>query len=301
MTAERIMEVWAMLKQSDESLDLDAHLQIVITRVSQTRGGRPREPRWDHKAWMKKHCGHGGCFIQVSNPDDDLCLARALVVAKARIDKETDPELARKWKNIQKNRPAQANSIQKRMALALMRQAGLQDHVGPCGEQEIRKLQEALQPDYQIKIFSSRCCNFLTFQGKIPAEKVLHIYHDYDEENDSGHFIIITRPHVIFNPSYWCDSCNSGFADKKQHKCISKCNCCFKLKKCPFVQWKSCSDCNQWFRSDQCFQGHLSVAQPRGENKKARVNLSICQKIRRCLECKRLLNLHNLKKRGGQY
>ncbi len=39
MTAERIMEVWAMLKQSDEDLDLDAHLDIVITRVSQTRGG----------------------------------------------------------------------------------------------------------------------------------------------------------------------------------------------------------------------------------------------------------------------
>ncbi|MCP3666888.1 MAG: hypothetical protein GY696_31080 [Gammaproteobacteria bacterium] len=93
-----------MLKQSDEDLDLDADFEISITRVPQMKGGRPKEGRWNHKAWMKKHCGHGGCFIQISNPDDDLCLARALVVAKARIDKETDPEIARQWQTIRQRR-----------------------------------------------------------------------------------------------------------------------------------------------------------------------------------------------------
>ncbi len=93
-----------MLKQSDEDLDLDADLEISITRVPQMKGGRPKEGRWNHRAWMRKHCGNGGCFIEVSNPDDDLCLARALVVAKARIDKETDPEIARQWNNIRRKR-----------------------------------------------------------------------------------------------------------------------------------------------------------------------------------------------------
>ncbi len=104
ITAERILAIWAMLKQSDEDLSLDEDFEIGITRVPQTKGGRPREGRWNHKPWMKKHCGHGGCFIQISNPDDDLCLARALVVAKARIDKDTDPEIARHWRTIRERR-----------------------------------------------------------------------------------------------------------------------------------------------------------------------------------------------------
>ncbi|MCP3666282.1 MAG: hypothetical protein GY696_27910 [Gammaproteobacteria bacterium] len=105
ITAERILAIWAMLKQSDEDLDLDADFEISITRVPQMKGGRPKEGRWNHRAWMKKHCGpHGGCFLQVSNTDDDLCLARALVVARARIEKETDPEIARQWNNIRQRR-----------------------------------------------------------------------------------------------------------------------------------------------------------------------------------------------------
>ncbi len=64
------------------------------------------------------------------------------------------------------------NGRQKVLAQELMQQAGLLYHPGPCGEREIKMLQAALEPDYQIKIFSSRCCNFITFQGKIPSKKV---------------------------------------------------------------------------------------------------------------------------------
>ncbi|MCP3667712.1 MAG: hypothetical protein GY696_35345, partial [Gammaproteobacteria bacterium] len=250
-------------------------LEVVFTRISQTRGGRPRQNKWDHESWMRKHCGHGGCFINIPNPQDDLCLPRALVVAMARIEKEEDPQVASNWEAIR--RPRQ-NGLQKKLALTLMRQAGLRDHEGPCGEQEIRKLQAALEPMYQIKIFSSRCCNFLTFQGKIPSEKVLHIYHQSDENGANGHFLVVSKPHVLFNRQHWCDRCNRGFNYKRQHKCHSKCYSCFDLVECRIEDWKRCGDCSRWFRSEDCYQKHLAANGGNGA-KRARI-MSICQKFR---------------------
>ncbi len=119
--------------------------------IPQTRGGRPNQHKWNHEAWMKKRCGHGGgCFIQITNPGNNLCLARVLVIAMVRIEKDEDLVLAAKWRTIQEQRPAHANGLQKQLAQRLMRQVGHQDHTGPCGEQEIRKLQATLEPEYQM-------------------------------------------------------------------------------------------------------------------------------------------------------
>ena len=130
MTPERIFATLEKLMQSENELNVDDELEIVFTRIPQMRGGRPTEKKWNHRAWMQKHCGpHGGCFIQIKNPEDELCLPRALVVAKARIDKETNPEIERQWKTIRKG-DADRRTLQKRMAQALMVQAGLEDHTG---------------------------------------------------------------------------------------------------------------------------------------------------------------------------
>ncbi len=184
----------------------------------------------------------------------------------------------------------------------------------PCGEEEIRKLQDVLAPEYQIKIFSAQCCNFLTFQGDTPSEKVLHIYHDVDDEGNSGHFIVLSKPHVLFNRAYWCDKCNQGFNTKDRHRCICKCYSCFSLKECPLVQWKKCDDCVRWFRSEECFQKHKSVAEQKGiaqlilihkyngvfaGNKRQKLNKSLCEKIRRCKDCNLLINYRTARKVDG--
>ena len=170
-----------------------------------------------HHDWMEKHCGHGGCFLQVAKLDDSLCLARALVLAKARIDRHTDPAVAAKWGAIRKNNPH--GGLQQKMAEQLMHQAGLEDHIGECGETEIGKLQAVLEPEYQIKIFSAQHGNQLSFQGKIQSEKVLHIYHDVNEDGKNAHFLVVSRPHVLFKKRYWCDKCNKAFCNK-HHKCV---------------------------------------------------------------------------------
>ncbi len=79
-------------------------------------------------------------------------------------------------------------------------------------------------------------------------------------------------------------------------RCISKCYCCYKLKECPLGNWKYCKDCYRWFVSDQCFENHIAVTQPRGENKKQRVNQSICQKYKRCEHCDKKINFRSARK-----
>ena len=100
ITADRLLSIWQELVQSDEELALDQRLTIEFMRRRGVRGGRPPQSKWNHRKWMEKHYGHGGCFIRVHNPNDNLCLARSVVVARARLDKETDPQVAAKWNTI---------------------------------------------------------------------------------------------------------------------------------------------------------------------------------------------------------
>ena len=87
------------------------------------RGGDDIILSWDE--WVKKHGNKGGCLVTIKN-QDDLCAARAIVVGKARANKDKDPQAYRRLREPDKsqglrNRP----SAQKRAALELMEAAGL--------------------------------------------------------------------------------------------------------------------------------------------------------------------------------
>ena len=68
-------------------------------------------------------------------------------------------------------------------------------------------------------MFSALALNALVFKGPQEAGRVLYLYHDRDDAaDDVGHFSVCTKPHVIFNTQHYCDRCNRGFDNKKQHK-----------------------------------------------------------------------------------
>ena len=200
----RILGMWERLYQSDASLSVDSQgFEIQLTRAKRPKGRRPNQGRWKHVRWMEKHSGHGGCFIHIKNMDN-LCLPRAIVTAKARIDKEMNSYFKKNWNSIRQGR-----KIQECMAKGLIKRANLENHSGEWGENELQKLQNVLEPDgYQIKVFSSSCLNFMTYQGPVVKDKVLHIYHDCDENGENGHYMVLTRPHVLFSKQHFCDKCN---------------------------------------------------------------------------------------------
>jgi len=100
------------------------------------KASKTRIVNWD--AWYKRHCRHGGCFIQIKN-QDKLCLARAVDVSKSRIERHP------KWDTIRQ------------------------------GIAEVEKIQNLLAPQYQIKVYSKEHANALIYKGP-HALNIIHLY-----------------------------------------------------------------------------------------------------------------------------
>ena len=157
--------------QSHKEVTFDETITVKIVTVRPPAGtGRARCVSW--KQWYASHSCPGGrgrsCFIRITKKGK-LCCARALVVARARHEKD-NPETH--WNDIRRCEPR--GYRQKRQALELMRLAGLENHQDACGPEELLKLQDVI-PNYQIKVFDKDHCNALTFIGKV--KKMLIVKH----------------------------------------------------------------------------------------------------------------------------
>jgi hypothetical protein len=91
-------------------------------------------------------------IVRINNPQDSLCLPRAIVVTRLHAQKpdHPDPEWEKKWTRMRKGDKRSVD--QKQQALALMEEAGC-DPTQPCGPEEWSKLQQVLAPHYRLKIF----------------------------------------------------------------------------------------------------------------------------------------------------
>ena len=214
------------------------------------------------------------CFIKIKN-QDNLCCARALVVAKAKED--NDP----RWSAIRQGE-AVCSALQKKLAEGLMRDAGLKNHQEGCGIEELHELQKAL-PDYQIKVHSKDLFGAIYFQGP-PAVKILHLYY-YD---------VITSMSAFLNRTNYCKACNKGYDHQEWHLCKAKCSDCLFPGKCQNTKKSYCQDCNRYFMSDLCYQQHKQDWS--GEGKKEKKIVPTCEKVRRCKECGRIFDKY--KERG---
>ena len=159
-----------------------------------------------------------------------MCLARAIIVAIE--EKQKGPH----WNNIRQGREIQGD-----LAKGLMSMAGLDDHLGVCGLQEIKAIQQAIQPRYQIKVYSKETFNNLVFQGDVVSDNVLHLYHH------DNHFDVITKLPAFFGRCSYCEYCNVGYDHKSDHICNrGKCLCCGATKPCSFDgHYVYCPECNR--------------------------------------------------------
>uniref|UniRef100_A0A915K1U8 Uncharacterized protein n=1 Tax=Romanomermis culicivorax TaxID=13658 RepID=A0A915K1U8_ROMCU len=96
--------------------------------------------------------------------EDNLCFARALVVARVYIHKK-DMNAMYKWQSIQKF--DKTHVLQTKIAKEFMTLTGLTNYQGSCGFHQWEKLQTVLLPNYQIKIFSKEQFKDLIFRGHL--------------------------------------------------------------------------------------------------------------------------------------
>jgi len=131
-------------------------------------------------------------LVQINNPQDQMCLVRAIVVGRTYADKNDTSEWKRVWANIRKSNRAKQRSE----AELLLQQAGISKDT-PCGIPEMQKLQDVLAPRYTLKVHPPEVRGPLLFRGRdFKDGKYIPVYH-HDE-----HFDTITSIKAFLGFSY---------------------------------------------------------------------------------------------------
>ena len=272
-----LLDRLAQALNSNEQFEMDDSFQLSITQVHHAPQGtgRPRRGKPGHPTMAmltaKKHS-----VIRIQN-DDELCCARALVVAKTRLDQHP------KQRAIQRGE----GPLQRTLAWDLQHEAKIP--FGPCSYDALTAFSKAPSlAGYQILLVdAARYFHITTFGG--PQDKSLILLHH------QGHYDVITRLPGFFGSSYVCAHCWKPYDHEDHHRCNKKkqCGAC-RQKECPDFQaayprgqkaTRRCKQCHRDFFGDTCFQAHVS----KDHTGKPAANLesSVCFRRRRCRDCRK--------------
>ena len=226
LTPERFLAAVERVVQSNDQFTLDDSVSVNVVHVEMPQGGTGRKRDVVNlESFLRKK----DCIVQIKNKDD-LCCARAIVVAKAKLD--NDPQ----YKSI----VSRTGTLQSRLTRELHESAGVS--LGSCGIPEIKKFQTAL-PGYQLNVISKEHLNALIYSGP-EAEKHLYLYHH------DNHYDVITSMPAFLARKQYCHECKKGFDKITDHPCGDLCKLCH-TQNCPIVEWKFCKDCNRFFKSNE--------------------------------------------------
>ncbi|XP_062579153.1 uncharacterized protein LOC134241085 [Saccostrea cucullata] len=199
------------------------------------------------------------CFIRIKNKDD-LCCARAIITARAKLDKD------QRWNSIRQGR-----NIQRTLAEELHKLANVPP--GQCDLEDVKAFQSVL-PGYQIHVLSKDCFNAIVYQGP-EAEKKIYLYHH------KNHYDVITTMSGFLNRSYFCQKCQKGFNTKEKHICNEPCHLCHRCHDDQSENWQYCSTCKRHFKNTTCFQLHAELSSQGN---------STCHTYYRCRQCSTTVN-----------
>lgn len=272
VTFEDVWDILTKIFQSNsEGLSTDT-FRIAATSVKMPAGkGRRRTIGYYNN--FHEECRKRGGIISINNTDN-LCLPRALVVAKAFVKKTPD------YKTVREGR----SRVQREKALKLLKKTGITIPDSGAGIEELKKFQ-ALMKKYKITVYKyGTKGRQLIFEGQ-NTEAIYKINLLYDR----GHFNVITSLTSAFTCSYFCEACSVPYNTKDRHRCEKSCPGCQSIPPCerssPNI---TCDDCNRLFKSRQCFENHRKM------NNDTKTN--ICQRISRCKRCLKTINLKERKK-----
>ena len=238
----------AQALNSNEQFEMDDSFQLSITQVHHAPQGRgkPRRNKPGH-AQLSTLTAQKRSVIRIQN-DDDLCCARALVTAKARLDQHP------KWHSVRKG-----CNLQKELALPLHEEARVPS--GSCSYDALTAFSVAPSlVGYQlILVDADRSFRITTFGDT--QDKQLILLHEKD------HYDVITRFPGFFGSSYVCAYCWKPYDHEGQHRCTKQkghCRACCQ-KECPdFLEayprglnaTRRCQYCHRDFFGDTCYEAH---------------------------------------------
>ena len=268
LTTERVFSQIERVIQSNRDFRLNDTVTVDIIRVEEPQGGtsngKSKRTTLNIREYLKKK----GSVITINNKDN-LCLARALVVAVARI--ENDPKLDQIRKS--------DRNIQRERALDLHQAANVP--LGLCGLDEV-KLFQAYLTDYEITIVSGDHDNSIIYPPEPGDKQPIYLYYH------NKHFDVITKMPGFLSVCYFCHKCRKTYSKTTDHMCPAMCKSCRSFE-CVFEEWVECNECERKFKSRACYDHHK---EPVGAAR------SVCETIRRCEKCGKVMDVRKIKSNG---
>ena len=271
LTTEKVLSHVEKVVQSNEEFRLNTTVNIDVIRVEMPHGsGRIKRTTLNIRDYLKKK----KCVIPINNKDN-LCLARALVVSIARIEK--DP----RYRGM-----SQGNGIQRERAFDLHEAANVP--LGPCGLKEVDLFQQYLV-NYQIVVVSGDQDNAIIYPPQPRTnpnpEKSIYLYYQ------AKHFDVISSLPAFLNMSYFCHACHKGYDVTTDHLCDGMCHSCRGFGCVIQDGGIVCDECDRLFKNQACYDRHKQEPINGGGR-------TVCEAIRKCPKCKQSMDVRKI--RGHQ-
>ena len=271
LTTEKVLSHVEKVVQSNEEFRLNTTVNIDIIRVEMPQGsGRSKRTILNIRDYLKKKKS----VIPIINNKDNLCLARALVVSIARIEK--DPRYVRI------TRPD--STVQRERAFDLHEAANVP--LGPCSLKEVDLFQHYLT-NYQIIVVSGDQDNAIIYPPHPPTnpnpEKSIYLYYQ------ANHFDVITSLPGFLNKSYFCHACHKGYDCTTDHLCAGMCQSCRGVGCTIEDNGITCQECDRLFKNQTCYDRHKQEPINGGGR-------TVCEAVRKCPKCKKSMDVRKLNK-----
>ena len=270
LTAEKVLSHVEKVVQSNEEFRLNTTVNIDLIRVEMPQGsGRSRTT-----LNIRDHLKKKKSVIPIINNNDNLCLARALVVNIARI--ENDP----RYDRIRKP----DSCLQRERAFDLHEAANVP--LGPCGLKEVRLFQQYLV-NYQIIVVSGDQNNSIIYPREAPAnpnpEKSIYLYYQ------ANHFDAIRSLPGFLNSHYFCHICYKTYDVTTDHLCKGMCRSCRGFGCVIQDNGMTCDECDRLFKNQACYDRHKQQPINGGGR-------TVCEVIRKCPKCKQSMDVRKIGK-----
>ena len=269
LTPEKVFSQIERVVQSNRDFRLNDTVVVDIIHVEAPQGsGRSKRTTLNIREYLHKK----GSVVTIKN-NDNLCLARALVVAVAKI--ENAP-------NYRTLIHPKKSGTQEKKARELHTAANVP--LGPCGIPEVEMFQKYLT-NYEINIVSGNHNCSIIYPPKPSTNNNVTPIYLYLHDN---HYDVITSMPGFLSEHYFCHTCRQTYSNKLNHLCPGMCKSC-RSYDCVVNDPLGCNECNRWFKSKACYDRHKEPVDG------AR---SICQGIKKCEKCGKSVEVRKLNSKG---
>ena len=262
LTPERVLSAVEHVIQSNRDFRLNDTVNVDLMHVDAPQGsGRSKRNIVNVKEYLHKK----GSVITIKN-QDNLCLARALVVAIAKAENVPNYNYLRE-------------QVRAQQIKAIELHAKAKVPMGPsCGLEEVDMFQKHLT-EYEINIVSGNHDNAIIYPKKPSTDKTpIYLFlHD-------NHYDVITSMPGFLSTVYFCHKCKRAYSNKLDHLCPGMCKSC-RAYECYSIDPTHCEQCKRTFKSRACYERHK---EPVGAAR------SVCETIRKCEKCQKSMDVRKL-------